>query len=91
MGSGNRGRVVCAPPERIRRQSSAPCRRDVYSRRPAEHCFSGFGNITVKEAAWMDLGIYGSGGAGKEVYDLLLESPEQRKNWGEIVFIVDTV
>ena len=39
----------------------------------------------------MDLGIYGSGGAGKEVYDLLLESPEQRKNWGEIVFIDDTV
>ena len=39
----------------------------------------------------MNLAIYGSGGAGKEVYDLLEETPEERKKWGEILYIDDTV
>ena len=39
----------------------------------------------------MILGIYGSGGAGKEVFDLLQESPKVRALWQEAVFIDDTV
>ena len=39
----------------------------------------------------MNIAIYGSGGAGKEVFDLLQETPEERKKWEEIVFIDDTV
>ena len=39
----------------------------------------------------MNIAIYGSGGAGKEVYDLLQETPEDRAKWEEIVFIDDTV
>ena len=39
----------------------------------------------------MNIAIYGSGGAGKEVFDLLEETPEERKKWDEIVFIDDTV
>ena len=39
----------------------------------------------------MNIAIYGSGGAGKEVYDLLQETPEERAKWEEIVFIDDTV
>ena len=38
----------------------------------------------------MNIAIYGSGGAGKEVYDLLQETPEERTKWEEIVFIDDT-
>ena len=39
----------------------------------------------------MNIAIYGSGGAGKEVFDLLGETPEERKKWEEILFIDDTV
>ena len=39
----------------------------------------------------MNIAIYGSGGAGKEVFDLLQETPEERAKWDEIVFIDDTV
>ncbi len=39
----------------------------------------------------MNIAIYGSGGAGKEVFDLLAETPEERRKWEEIVFIDDTV
>ena len=39
----------------------------------------------------MILGIYGSGGAGKEVNDILRESPEVEKQWEKAVFIDDTV
>ena len=39
----------------------------------------------------MNIAIYGSGGAGKEVYDLLQETPEERVKWDEIIFIDDTV
>ena len=39
----------------------------------------------------MILGIYGSGGAGKEVNDILRESPEVAKEWEKAVFIDDTV
>ena len=39
---------------------------------------------------YMNIAIYGSGGAGKEVYDLLQETPEERAKWEEIVFIDDT-
>ena len=39
----------------------------------------------------MNIAIYGSGGAGKEVFDLLQETPKERKKWEEIVFIDDTV
>ena len=39
----------------------------------------------------MILGIYGSGGAGKEVNDILRESPEVAKQWEKAVFIDDTV
>ena len=38
----------------------------------------------------MKLAIYGSGGAGKEVFDLLQETPEEREKWDETVFIDDT-
>ena len=38
----------------------------------------------------MNLAIYGSGGAGKEVYDLLLETPAERAKWDEVLFIDDT-
>ena len=39
----------------------------------------------------MNIAIYGSGGAGKEVYDLLQETPAERARWEEILFIDDTV
>ncbi len=39
----------------------------------------------------MNIAIYGSGGAGKEVFDLLEETPEERKKWEEILYIDDTV
>ena len=39
----------------------------------------------------MKLAIYGSGGAGKEVFDLLQETPEEREKWDETVFIDDTM
>ena len=39
----------------------------------------------------MNIAIYGSGGAGKEVFDLLQETPDERAKWDEIVFIDDTV
>jgi sugar O-acyltransferase (sialic acid O-acetyltransferase NeuD family) len=39
----------------------------------------------------MKIAIYGSGGAGKEVYDLLQETPGEREKWEEILFIDDTV
>ena len=39
----------------------------------------------------MNIAIYGSGGAGKEVFDLLQETPEERAKWDEIIFIDDTV
>ena len=39
----------------------------------------------------MKIAIYGSGGAGKEVYDLLDETPEERKKWDEVLYIDDTV
>ena len=39
----------------------------------------------------MNIAIYGSGGAGKEVYDLLQETPGEREKWEEILFIDDTV
>ena len=37
----------------------------------------------------MNIAIYGSGGAGKEVYDLLQETPEERARFDEILFIDD--
>ena len=39
----------------------------------------------------MNIAIYGSGGAGKEVFDLLEETPDERKKWEEILYIDDTV
>ncbi|ADL34922.1 acetyltransferase [Butyrivibrio proteoclasticus B316] len=38
----------------------------------------------------MNLAVYGAGGSGREVYDLLQHCPKQRQKWDEIVFIDDT-
>lgn len=39
----------------------------------------------------MKLAIYGTGGSGKEAYEILEECPEERLKWDEIIFIDDTV
>lgn len=38
----------------------------------------------------MRLAVYGSGGSGKEVYDIFVECPKEREKWEEIIFIDDT-
>ena len=38
----------------------------------------------------MNLAIYGTGGSGKEVWEVLMECPSQRAKWDEIIFIDDT-
>ena len=38
----------------------------------------------------MNLAIYGAGGSGREVYDLLNCCPRQREKWNDVVFIDDT-
>lgn len=39
----------------------------------------------------MKLAIYGTGGSGKEAYEIFEECPEEKSKWDEIVFIDDTM
>lgn len=38
----------------------------------------------------MKLGIYGTGGSGREVFDMLEMNPSLKKCWDEVIFIDDT-
>lgn len=38
----------------------------------------------------MKLGIYGTGGSGREVYDIITMNPTTKEYWSEIIFIDDT-
>ena len=38
----------------------------------------------------MRLGIYGTGGSGREVFDMIEMNPSLKKCWDEIIFIDDT-
>ena len=38
----------------------------------------------------MNIAIYGTGGAGKEAYEVLVENESVRRRWDEIIFIDDT-
>jgi len=39
----------------------------------------------------MKLAIYGTGGSGKEAYEVFEECPKEKSKWDEIVFVDDTV
>lgn len=42
------------------------------------------------ESGYMKLAIYGAGGSGKEVYEIVEDCEGERKKWEEIIFIDDT-